>query len=119
MRLSAKTSTNATHENSVPRTPDTNSPPDDPKLLEAVANEYMHKQSLDFYSNVYGFQLSKDPVDVPRQEQSEFDDDYFTSVEKAKYEYPKPMPQPGECQGLPFKWQQGGLLGRGSFGCVC
>jgi hypothetical protein len=78
----------------------------------------MNKQSLDFYSSVYGIQLSKDPVDVPRQEQVEFDDDYFTSIEKAKYEYPKPVPQPGGRQALPFKYQQGGLLGRGSFGCV-
>jgi hypothetical protein len=78
----------------------------------------MNKQSLDFYSSVYGIQLSKDPVDVPRQEQVEFDDDYFTSLEKAKYEFPKPVPQPGGRQALPFKYQQGGLLGRGSFGCV-
>lgn len=95
-----------------------NTPQDDPQLLEALANDYMHKQSLDFYSNVYGIQLNNEPVDVPRQEQIEFDDDYFTSIEKAKYEYPKPVPRPGERQGLPFKWQQGGLLGRGSFGCV-
>eukprot|EP01127_Copromyxa_protea_P009468 TRINITY_DN2242_c0_g1_i1.p1 TRINITY_DN2242_c0_g1~~TRINITY_DN2242_c0_g1_i1.p1 ORF type:complete len:350 (-),score=30.98 TRINITY_DN2242_c0_g1_i1:156-1205(-) len=78
----------------------------------------MHKQSLAFYSNVYGIQLAQDPVDVPRQEQIEFDDDYFTSIEKAKYEFPKPMPRPGGQQGVPFKWQQGGLLGCGSFGRV-
>lgn len=91
---------------------------DDPSVLEALANEYMHQQSLDYYSSVYGIQLGSDPVDVPRQEQIEFDDDYFTSIEKAKYEYPKPVPRPGDRTGIHFKWQQGGLLGRGSFGCV-
>lgn len=91
-------------------------PPEDPELLEALANDYMHKQSLDFYLNAYGIQLSKDPVDVPRQEQIEFDDDYFTSAEKVKYELPKPIPRRGD--GIEFKWQQGGVLGRGSYGCV-
>lgn len=92
---------------------------DDPQVLEALANEYMQAQSLDYYSSVYGMKLSKEPVDVPRQEQIEFDDDYFTTLEKAKYEYPKPLPRSGERRSLQFTWQQGGLLGRGSYGCVC
>ena len=83
--------------------------------LETLASDYMAQEQWKDTATAYGINLEEASKDLPLQE-SPCHDDYYTTVEKERYEHPKPSLN--TCESWGIRWQKGHLLGQGSFGSV-